>query len=283
MVYLPILGAFFLAVGTVLERFVLKVKNIEVNAYQTASFLAIMVALSPLLYFFWRVDPGALDARNIFIFCLVVLFSIVANLFVFYSLKGEKIVNLVPAKEMESVFVILLAIVFSFIFGGLYERNFHIIIPALISGAALLFSHIKRHHLQFNKYFVSAIFGSLFFAIELILSRLILDLYSPITFYFLRCSAIFLISLIVLKPNFQGFTGKIGWQILLTGVAWAGYRVVLYYGYLSVGIVFTTLILMLGPVFIYIFAHFFLKEKMSWKNFITAIIIVASVVYVLLT
>ena len=53
-----------------------------------------------------------------------------ANFFAFYALKGEKLNNIEPARVMESLFVIFLAIIFSFFFGeGLYERNARIIVP----------------------------------------------------------------------------------------------------------------------------------------------------------
>ncbi len=277
--YLPILGAIALAGGTILERIVLIKKKVSINLYQTASFLAIVVSLLPLLYFFWKLDSGALEPRNILIFSLVILFSMIANFFIFYSMKGEKVGNLEQALVLEPLFIILLAIVFSFFTKNLYERNLKIIIPVLIASLALIFSHIKRHHLKFNQYFVAAIIGSFFFALELVISRLILDFYSPVTFYFLRSLSIFLLSLLIFRTDFKKLDRKVRWQIFVTGFIWVIYRIIVYYGYLKVGVIFTTLLLMLGPIFIYALAYFVLKEKISWQNFIAAIVIVGSVAY----
>jgi drug/metabolite transporter (DMT)-like permease len=103
---------------------------------------------------------------------------------------------------MEPLFTVLLALLFSFfIDSGIYERNFNVIIPALIASCVLIFSHIKKHHLDFNKYVVAMILASFFYALELILSRLILEYYSPISFYFLRCFGIFLISLLIFAQS----------------------------------------------------------------------------------
>ena len=270
-----------MATETILERIVLRKRKVDINLYQTASFLAIVLCLLPLIYFFWRLDSGALEAKNIILLSLVVIFAIIANLLVFYSLKWEKIGNLEPARVLEPLFVIILAIIFSFFAEGLYERNLKIIIPALIASLALVFSHIRRHHLEFNPYFVAAIFGSFFFALELVISRLILDFYSPVSFYFIRSLLIFLISILIFRPNFKKLNTKVKWEILATGFIWVVYRIVVYYGYLRIGVIFTTLILMLGPIFIYILAHFVLKEKMSWRNFIAAIVIAGAVIYAL--
>ncbi len=276
--YLPILGAVTLAGGTILERLILKGKRVGIRTYQIASFLSIVVVLLPLLYFFWKLDPAALALKNVFIFFLVVLFAVLANFLAFYSLKGERVGKLEPARVMEDFFIILLVLVFS-LFSDVYAKNPRIIIPAIIASLALVFSHIEKHHLNFNKYFVAAIFGSFFFALELVTSRLILDFYSPVSFYFFRCAFILVFSLTLFRPNFKELENKTGWMVFITGIVWVAYRVVIYYGYLKIGIVFTTLILMLGPVFIYLFAHFFLGEKMSWKNFLASAIIVAAIVY----
>ncbi len=285
--YIPILGAVALATGTIIQKKLLSKKKIKIEFYHTLEFLAIVIAMIPFIWFFWQVDPQALSFKNIFIFGLVIIFAITANFFTFYSMKWEKVTNLEPAKILEPMFVIILAIFFSFfIDAGLYERNLHIIIPALIAGVALIFSHLKKYHLKFNKYFISAILGSFFFALELIISRLILNFYNPITFYFIRCSIILLISSILfrseLKAKIKSLDKKSILLFLAVGVVWVIYRLVIYWGYINLGVIFTTLLIMLGPIFIYAFAWKFLKEKLNWKNIIASIIIVACIVYAIL-
>ncbi|RLG15358.1 hypothetical protein DRN69_03150 [Candidatus Pacearchaeota archaeon] len=283
MIWLPILGALGLATGIILQKTILKKKNINIKLYHVLEFLALVGVMLPFIYFFWKLEPGAFELRNIFIFFLVVLFSIIANLFVFYSMKWEKVSNLEPAKILEPLFTIILALIFSFIFGqALYNRKINVLIPALIAGAALIFSHIKKNHLQFNKYFIAAILGSFFFALELIISKLILHYYSPLTFYFLRCSAILLISFALFRPRIKK-ASNVKWHVLSVGIVFVIYRVIVYYGYLNYGVIFTTLMLMLAPTFVYLLAWKFLKEKPSWKNILATIIIVGCVVYVLLS
>jgi drug/metabolite transporter (DMT)-like permease len=279
MIYFPIIAAIALAGGTVLEREILKGKGITIKQYQILGFLAIAIILLPLLYFFWKLDSEALQLKNILIFLGVIVASVLANGFTFYSMKGEKVSNLEPAKMLEPLFTILLAIVFSFFFQGIYESNSNVIIPALIAGLALIFTHVKREHLSFNKYFLAAIIGSLFFGLEIVISLLILHFYSPITFYFLRCSAIFLVSLIIFHPKFSNIEGKLKLKIILIGVIWVIYRVVAYYGYLKIGIISTTLILMLGTTLTYVFAKIFLKEKINMRNIIASVIILACILY----
>lgn len=283
MIYILILGALALAIGTIIQKKILRKRNIDIKLYQVLEFSAIILAMLPFIYFFWKIDAQALELKNIIIFSLVILFSIIANLFTFYSMKWEKVSNLEPAKVLEPLFVVLLAILFSFFAAELYDKNLKIIIPALIAGAALIFSHIKKDHLSFNKYFIAAILGSFFFALELVISRLVLNFYSPITFYFLRCSFILLISFILFKPNLKRVEPEVCRRVLLVGFVWVVYRIVIYYGYLNLGVIFTTLMIMLGPIFIYIFAWKFLKEKLNWRNITAALIIIGCVLYATLS
>jgi len=279
MIYFPILGAIALAGGTILQRKVLQKKRMRVTKYLILEFLGIVIVMIPILYFFWKFNLEALELKNILIFMMVIVASIIANIFTFYSMKGEKINNLEPAKMLEPLFIILLAILFSFFIQGAYERNTAIVIPALIAGLALILSHVKKEHLNFNKYFLAAIVGSFFFAFELIISKLILDFYSPVTFYFLRCSVLLLVSFIIFHPKLHNIENTLKLKMLFIGAIWVVYRVVTYYGYLKIGIISTTLILMLGPIFIYTFAKIFLKEKINIRNIIASIIILACVLY----
>tara|TARA_Y100000034_G_C6840435_1_gene380161 strand:+ start:226 stop:1080 length:855 start_codon:yes stop_codon:yes gene_type:complete len=283
MIYLPILGALALATFSIVERTILKKRKIGIKTFLTASFLAVTLVMLPFIYFFFELNQQAFQSINILIFGIVIIFAILGNHFYLYSTKWEKISNIEPARMLESLFVILFAIVFSFIFGeALFERNPKVIISALIAGAALVFSHIKKHHLEFNKYFLAAILGSLFFSLELVTTRLILDYYTPFTFYFLRCSIIFLISFLIMKPKFSELNNKVRYEIVGIATLWVLYRVIVYYGYLNLGVIFTTLVIMLGPVLIYIFAWKFLKEKISWRNIIAAAIIVGAILYSIL-
>jgi drug/metabolite transporter (DMT)-like permease len=277
----PILSAVSLAAGTILEKIVLVKKKITLGFYQTWGFLAISLLSIPLLFFFWKISPEAHSFKNILIFIAVILVSLGANFFTFYGIKKEKISKIEPAAITEPLFTLLLAILFSYLISPtLYESNTKVIIPALIAAAALVFSHVKKHHLRFGKPFLAVLLGSFFYALELILSRLILDYYSAVTFYFLRCFFLFVFSLLIFRPNMkEHIKTKITFQIFLSAALFIAYRVLLYYGYLKLGIISTTLMIILSPVFIYIFSWILLKEKPTWKNIVASVIIIGCVIY----
>ncbi len=282
MVYIPLIGALAMGAGTVLERVILKHKKIEIKLYQVLSFLSVCLVMAPFLYFLWRVEEEAFQLKNLVILLGVIVCAMLANYIAYYSLKWEKVTNLEPARLFENFFVVVLAIIFNLFTEGLYETNLKVIIPTLIASVALIFPHINKDKLKMNKYVFAALVGSFLFALELILSRLILDFYSPLTFYFVRCSAVFMISLVVLRPKVKGMDRHIAIMTLIAGAIWVVYRFAVYFGYLNYGVVLTTLILMLAPVFIYAFANIFLKEKLNWKNIVSAVIIIGCVLYITL-
>lgn len=279
MIYIPILGAILEGAGTIIDKTVIIKHKINYKNYTVYGFLALVLVMLPFTFFIWEIKPEAHSISNLLIFAAVILFSISANIFTFYSLKRKEISELEPIRLMQPLFIVLLAFVLSFFF-SIYstERKYSILILALIASIALVASHVKKHHLVFNKYIIAALLGSLFFAIELVISRTILPYYSSLTFYFLRCLFIFLITGLIFHPSIKSLENKTKLLMLLSGIIWISYRLILYYGYLTIGIVFTTMLFILGPIFIFLFARIFLKEKILLRHVIASAIIVACII-----
>ena len=271
--YLPIIGSFLETAGTVLERKTLKQK-IDYRNYTVYEFLAIVIVLLPFLTLFWHVDAAAFSFKNLLIFFAVIVFSVLANLLIFYSLRREDMTEMEPIRVMQPLFTILIAF---FLYSE--ERNYMTILLAVIASISLIFMHIKRNHFFWNKYMLATFLGSLFFAIELSISKLILPYYSSTTFYFLRCLVVFFITLIIFRPKLSVLTGRKGGMILITAAIWVLYRIILYYGYSTLGVIFTTMIMILSPILIMLYAVFFYKEKMSLKQMILTGVIIVCVAF----
>ena len=214
MYYIPFIGAFLEGIGMIIEKKILKFRNINYKNYTVYGFLALVLIMIPLIFFFWNLEPEAYELKNIIIFAIVILFSILANLLIFYSLKRETLTEIEPIRLMQPLFTIVLAFIFSFIFDGIYsnEQNFTILGLALVASISLVASHVKKHHLVYNKYIIAALIGSLFFAVELVVSKLILPYYSSLTFsssslfffissYFFNIASYFLLKSLSLSRN----------------------------------------------------------------------------------
>ncbi len=280
---IPLLGAFSEGAGTVIEKKILMKRKLETRTYNTFSFMAIVIILIPIIfianYFLPTQFPTQIDAKaflpvNLLLMFGVIIVSILANLFTFYAMKWEKMTELEPMRLMQPMFTILLAF---FIFSTERQTQTSIIILSLIASFALVASHIRKHHLSFNKYAWAAILGSLFFSLELVMSKEILSFYPPLVFYLFRCFGIFIISLFLFRSNPTKIQKSTWPMIFAVSFIWIFYRVLLYSSYLSEGMITTTLLFILTPVFIYIFSWKYLKEQFRWRNLIASVIIVICV------
>ena len=274
MIQLPIIGAFLEATGMILEKKILKDRKINFRNYTVYSFFAIVLLMLPFLYFIWNVKPEAFGTFNLFVFGFVVIVSVFANLLIFYSLKRENLTEFEPIWLMQPLFTIVLAFVF---FTG--ERNWTTVGLAVIASLALVLSHVRKHHLVFDKYILAALFGSFLFSVELVASRLILEYYSVFSFYFLRCLFIFIITFAIYRPQFKILKKmKISLMVFAVGLIWVLYRAIIYYGYLNLGIIFTTVLFILSPVLMFLFAVVFLKEKPTKRQIISTVVILVCVI-----
>lgn len=277
-------GALTEASATIIEKNILRKRGIDYRAYTVYGFLAISLIMLVVLVLFqnslWKISDEAFQLKNVLIMTFIIICAGAANLFTFYAMKWEKITEMEPLRLFQP----LLVIVFAFIF---YVSERHsptpMIIAAVIASLALIFSHIKRHHFKLNKYLVATLLGSLLFALELAASKAVLPYYSNLTFYFIRCSFIFVITFIMLKPNAKEIDKKSWFYMILASAIWIIYRMFLYFGYMHYGVIFTTLIFITGVILIYVFASIFLKEKWTWRNIISTIIILSCVTWAILT
>jgi drug/metabolite transporter (DMT)-like permease len=280
------IGSVLEASGMTLQKKILKKNKINSKNFTVYSFLALILVMLPLIFFFWEIKPGAFAIKNILIFLVVLITSIAANVLVFYALKKEAVTEIEPIRMMQPLFTILLAFIFSFIFDGIYEseKNPIILILAIIASLSLVWAHLKKHHLVLDKYLIAALIGSCLFSVELVISKSILQYYSNLTFYFIRCLFIFIITYFMFHPHIKSIKRKTQFQIILVSIIWIIYRMILYYGYAKYSVVLTTLVLsVLAPIFIYVFAREFLNEKITWKHIISSIIIVVCVIIAIIS
>ncbi len=278
MIVLPFLGAASFGISTLLEKIVLKDRKVNLESFVVAVFLSSVLIMIPLVFFLGKIGEGAFSFLNIFLFVLVIGFSIIANLLGFYAIRWEKLTHLEPVRLLEPLFVVILAFIF---FKS--ERDLRVIIPAFIAGLTLVLSHVKKHHLDLNKYILAGIASGFFYALELLISNHLLLFYSPIALYFIRGLGVLVFLSLLFKPSLKSaFTKNEKIMVFLTGGLWVAYRVITYYGYLKWGMIFTTLILMLAPLFVYLLAWKFLKEKLEFRNILATIIILCCVIYVVI-
>src|SRR3989344_915857 len=116
MWYTPIIGSVLEGAGNIIDKKIVVTHKVNYKNCTVYGFLALVLVMLPLIFFFWEIKPEAYSIKNMLIFMLVVLFSILANLLVFYSLKRKKLTELEPIRLMQPLFTVLLAFILSFFF-----------------------------------------------------------------------------------------------------------------------------------------------------------------------
>lgn len=279
MIYLPIIGSFCQATVLTFRKSITRNHYITSKNYNIYFFFLIFLIMLPVSLYFWDIEPDAFKFSNIILLGFLFLLATVANIFLTKGIKKEKLNQIEPIIQSGPLIVITITFILSFLF-EIYrpERNLLLLIPALIASFTLVVSRIEKHHFKYDKYILYAFFAVLLFSLEMVLTRPILEYMSGFTFYFLRSVFIVIITLVLYHPHLKKPENKIIGLIFLQSLFLIGFRLILYYGYENLGIIFTTTIFILSPVFVFSESRIFLKEKLNKKQIITSIIIILCVV-----
>ncbi|NTU69447.1 DMT family transporter [bacterium] len=221
-------------------------------------------------FFFGQIDFSSLTLLHLIIFIVVVLLALSHNLLYYYSLCAEAVCDVEPFALMQYPFAIFLAFA---IFPS--ERNIAVLVITLIASLALIISRIEKHHLNINKYFFAMLGFALLTSIEGVFIKILLEVFSPIALYSLRIGFLSLLLFVFMRPNFK----KVGKKnnILIFGSAFLTVVnfVFYYYAISNIGIIKSSLIMILAPVMVLILSRLMLKENLTLKKAMADTVIVS--------
>jgi len=223
-----------------------------------------------------HIAPGAFSLRYIILFVLMIVVAAIWNVLIAESLQTE------PLCEYE--LIILTAPLTTIVLAAIFlpaERNIHIFLAGIVASLALIATKIRRHHLQLSKSAKRTLWAVLFIAIETILLRKLLVVYSPMILYFARVLVIAIIFLLIYKPNANvlKYRNAMGW-LFIVSLLGGTMMVLKYYALRTIGVSETTIILLLGPVLTYLPSYFYFHERRGYKrDLIGALVIVGCIIY----
>lgn len=275
------LSAFIAAIsnaGEVIQsKRVLKDYNMPAKTLLSLGSTLIFFVMCFLFVFWGSVDVVSLNSTYFLLFGGVILVGFIYNYLFYYSLKRGELCDVEPVAMLAPLATMLLAII-------VYpdERNLYILIPAIVASFVLAYSRIERYHFKINKYSLAMLGFVLLFAVEANLVKPLLEVFSPVALYTIRIGILSAMFLLLTKPNLKKVKKDSFWQVLLIALIVAVEYSAFYYAISSVGIVVTSLIMLLAPVLILISSRFLFKEKMTIKKAISSAIILACIVVAIL-
>lgn len=270
---IPIIAAVSGSLEMFLNKFILSKEKVGYKLFTSASFVLISVLMFIVSPFLFEYNKDFFLPVNLLFFWMIVGIGVVANIMLFHGMKSEKLTESDSMLVFGSMFTILLsAIIYS------DERNLSVLIPALVASFALIWSHIKKHHLVFHKAALLVLGATFLFGVENVIVKYLLYTYNAFTLYFVRCIFVAVILVICFRPNLLSLGEKKLFHLTITQVLIIIQVVLSFYSFGRYGVVYTSLILTLLPVLLYVYALVWLKEKLEIKKAIAGVVILMCVV-----
>ncbi|MFA6963297.1 MAG: hypothetical protein WC227_01090 [Patescibacteria group bacterium] len=245
----------------IINKIILGKMKLAVQEYLPIAFAFITVISLFLAPIDFRFDSTVLSLPHLLIFVLLLASSTIWNILLAKSMKTE------PLHEYEAIIltVPLATVIMAMIFlPG--ERNTSAIIAGIVSTLALLIFKFKKHHLNFSKTASRTALAVVFIAVEAICIKTLLVDLSPALLYFFRVFFLTIIFHIIFKPNYDILKIKpVRMGLLAASLIGATLMVLKYSAFAEIGVVHSTIILLLAPLLTYLGSYFYFKER---RNFV---------------
>ena len=270
-----LLAALGQSVSLLIDKIILSKRRVDEKTYLLAVFFFIFVGGVILYPFFGRVNwTQALELKNVLIFSVIVVSAFIWNILYCEAVKKEDVGEVQLISMTQPIMTILLA---SILLPA--ERSLDVIFVSLFAALVLIYAHKRRYSIKFDKPALWLIFGVFLMALESVLAKFLLDIYSPLAFYCFRVAMITVFFVFYTRKNF--FSLNFGNQslVVLNSLIALSFMVLKLVGYQKYGVVNTATILLLSPAFVYLLNPLILKEKIPKKTIYATIVILLAIVY----
>jgi len=215
------------------------------------------------------------DYRYILLFLLMIVLALAWNIFFYKGIQKEEIHEFELIMLLSPLVTVLLAEIFL-----PAERNLSTFIAAIIASGALILTRFHHHHVKVGKVAWLTILAMILMSFESIVIKHLLDVFSPVTLYFIRTSVLAFAFIILYKPKLMVMKKEAYALTIISAIFGVMQMVLKFYGFRELGVIETTLILVLGPFLVYFFSASFFKEKLYKRDIFAALVVVACVLYV---
>lgn len=242
-------------------KWLLRVSKLELRTFLPVQFLFLFILTSLLIPFFGRIDPQAGELRYVLLFVVLIAVAVVWNVFWTRAFRQQSLHEYELIDLLLPVFTIVLA---ALTFPD--EREPVRMLLALFAAGVFMVTHLRRNHLNFkqtDRWFLFAIF---LMAAEIILTKPLLLLFSPVSFYCLRTGVIALVMIAIFRPRLRRISSFVWSQMLLNSLLFVIHRLLMLLSIEKSGIVTTELLLLVGPILLAISAYVFFRERWTLRT-----------------
>lgn len=239
------LSALITNVGNVLlDKYILSQLRMKVENYIPLAFVFIFLVTAVALPWTGSVNMTlATNQQYLFYFILMVLLAIIWNIFYYQGLQREKIVEFEMILLLTPLATVLLTTLFF-----PEEFNPSVFVAAIIGSVTLFLSHLRKYHLEFNKHAIHLLLAVILIAMETMVQKELLAIYSPTLLYALRVGFLAFFFAIYYRPKVAEVSDQQFRLVFASAVLGAASMITRFYAFQEIGVIFTTLVLLLVPV-----------------------------------
>lgn len=244
-------------------------------------FIPLLFVYLALFSFIVNFRYGGIDWQRLYepkylaLFGAMITIAVVWNIFYYRGLQQEDILEFELIMMLSPLVTIILAEVFL-----PSERNFSTFLAGVIASFALIATRFRRHHIKISKTAWQTMFAMLLLSAESILIKELLHIFSPVSLYLARTTVIALVFLIIYRPKIFAMSRSAYFLTMLSAAFGVVQMVLKFYGFAALGVVETTMILVLGPFLVYFLSPLWFKEKIYKRDILAFAVLVACILYV---
>ncbi|TSC93061.1 MAG: hypothetical protein CEN89_301 [Candidatus Berkelbacteria bacterium Licking1014_7] len=270
----------FLAVAAdisavIISKWTLAKQKLTCNYFNTLIFWSLAGFSALSLYWF-----GYLDAAEATGLKFLLLFGAMVTLAVWWNWLNTQALWREELDHYE--LIVMTAPLFTVVASALFlpeEREVKHLLAAIAVSVVLILTHIKKQHFNFSQYDKWLLVAVILIALEAVVVKSLLAVWSPAALYFSRALLV-AITFTAIKPvKFSNISKKQWGGVLGVGLFGALFKIIQYVGYDKLGVVSTTMILVLSPFLVLILDKIVLREKLQIKYIFGMLAIGAIIVF----
>lgn len=262
--------------GVATDKVVLDKRRVPVMRFIPLLFIWLAIITAIFLPMWGRIDYSILHlAKPLIIFALMIAVAVTWNIFYYQGIQKENLAEF----ELIMLFTPLATVLLAEIFIP-SERNIQVFVAGLISSFALIASRFRRYHLKLSFLAKRTMLAMILMSFESILIKYLLTYFSPVSLYFVRTTIVAVIFIVLYRPKLFSMSLMAYSLTIISAIFGVMQMVLKFYGFQNLGIIETTMILLLGPILVYIISYFYFHEMLYKRDLLAMIVIVASVLYV---
>lgn len=269
-----LIAALTQAGGIIIDKITLTRRQVELKIFIPIVFLFLFLLSVIFLPFLGHVSADFFKVNTLLLFALMIVTALIWNVFYYRGAQAEKVHEF----EMIVIFQPLVTIILASFFLR-SEQNWPVVIASIIASVALILSKIGKEHFKITPSSAGLILAVVLMSIELIIIDVLLKVMSPVALYSIRTGILAIFFWLYYKPHANRVADYNIWLMLSSSVLGVIQMITKFYGFQSMGVVLTSLVLILAPILTYTISTFFLHEKLHWKQTVSFVIILICVIF----